>query len=65
MLGKLSWSAIPWDQPIPLISAAVVGILLVAVIAWTVAKGHLLDLSGPRIDNVDINPTVVALTYPG
>ena len=25
MLGKLTWAAIPFDQPIPLIAAAVVG----------------------------------------
>ena len=24
MLGKLTWNAIPWDQPIPLIAASVV-----------------------------------------
>ena len=24
MLGKLTWDAIPWDQPIPLIAGAVV-----------------------------------------
>ena len=33
MLGKLTWSAIPWDQPIPLIAAAVVGLILLGV-SW-------------------------------
>ena len=28
MLGKLNWSAIPFDQPIPLVAAAIVGLIL-------------------------------------
>ena len=39
MFGKLSWSAIPFDQPIPLISGAIVVLLGLAVIAWVIAKG--------------------------
>ncbi len=27
MFGKLSWQAIPFDQPIPLIAAGVVGVV--------------------------------------
>ena len=37
MLGKLSWSAIPWDQPIPLITGAVLILIiagLLGLITW-------------------------------
>ena len=27
MLGRLSWEAIPWNEPLPLLSGAVVGIV--------------------------------------
>jgi cytochrome o ubiquinol oxidase subunit I len=33
MLGKLTWDAIPWDQPIPLIAGAVVMAIMLAVLA--------------------------------
>jgi cytochrome o ubiquinol oxidase subunit 1 len=39
MLGKLTWSAIPFDQPIPLVAAGVVGLVLGAVIAFVLWKG--------------------------
>jgi hypothetical protein len=39
MFGKLTWHAIPWDQPIPLFAAAFVGLALVAVFIWVVLKG--------------------------
>jgi hypothetical protein len=42
MLGKLTWSAIPFDQPIPLVAGAVVLALLLAVIVWIVIKGTYL-----------------------
>ena len=31
MLGKLTWDAIPFDQPIPLVAASVVGLVIIAV----------------------------------
>jgi cytochrome o ubiquinol oxidase subunit 1 len=40
MWGKLSWSAIPFDQPIVLVASAVVGLGITAVLAWTFFKGH-------------------------
>jgi len=39
MLGKLSWAAIPFNEPLPLLSAAVVGIVILAVLATTTVKG--------------------------
>ena len=53
MLGKLTWSAIPFDQPIPLISAAVVGLVVAGVLAWIVLKGYLPYLWREWITSVD------------
>src|SRR5690348_11334214 len=53
MLGKLTWSAIPWDQPIPLAAGLVVAIALLAVLVWVVAKGYLPYLWRDWITSVD------------
>jgi cytochrome o ubiquinol oxidase subunit 1 len=53
MLGKLTWDAIPWDQPIPLIAGGVVGLILLSVIGWIVVKGHLPYLWREWITSVD------------
>jgi cytochrome o ubiquinol oxidase subunit 1 len=53
MLGKLSWSAIPFDQPIPLIAAALVGVAIIAVLAWVTLKGWLPYLWREWITSVD------------
>jgi cytochrome o ubiquinol oxidase subunit 1 len=53
MLGKLTWAAIPFDQPIPLISAAVVGLVLAGVLGWIVLSGHLPYLWREWITSVD------------
>ena len=39
LLGKLDWSAVPLDQPIPLIASAVAGGLVVGVLAYVWIKG--------------------------
>jgi cytochrome o ubiquinol oxidase subunit I len=41
MFGKLSWNAIPWDQPIPLAAGATVLFVFIAVIVWVAAKGYV------------------------
>ena len=41
MLGKLSWAAIPLNQPIPLIAAGVVGFVIIGVLAWAFSLTHL------------------------
>src|SRR5262245_50934249 len=41
MFGKLTWGAIPWDQPIPLMAGAAVILVILAVLAWVVIKGYL------------------------
>jgi cytochrome o ubiquinol oxidase subunit I len=39
MLGRLSWAAIPFNEPLPLLSAAGVGIVVLAVLAVITVKG--------------------------
>jgi len=41
MWGKLSWAAIPFDQPIPLIASGVVGGVITGVLALITLKGWL------------------------
>src|SRR6201991_4919802 len=53
MLGKLDWSAIPFDQPIPLVAGAVVLVVILAVLAWVVLAGHLPYLWREWITSVD------------
>jgi cytochrome o ubiquinol oxidase subunit 1 len=53
MFGKLTWSAIPFDQPIPLASSLVVGLILCAVLAWVFVKGHAPYLWREWITSVD------------
>ncbi|TNC14578.1 cytochrome o ubiquinol oxidase subunit I [Methylobacterium terricola] len=53
MLGKLTWSAIPFDQPIPLVAAALVGLVLLGVIAWVAVAGWLPYLWREWITSVD------------
>jgi len=53
MLGKLTWDAIPWDQPIPLAAAASVIVTIVVVVAIIVAKGWLPTLWSEWITSVD------------
>ena len=48
MLGKLSWAAIPFNEPLPLISAAVVVIVILAVLVTRHRKG-LVALSVARV----------------
>jgi cytochrome o ubiquinol oxidase subunit I len=53
MLGKLSWSAIPFDQPIPLVAAGFVGVVIIGVLAWITLKGWLPYLWREWITSVD------------
>jgi cytochrome o ubiquinol oxidase subunit 1 len=53
MLGKLNWAAIPFDQPIPLAAAAVVGLVIIGVLAWVTLKGWLPYLWQEWITSVD------------
>jgi cytochrome o ubiquinol oxidase subunit 1 len=53
MFGKLSWDAIPWDQPIPLVAGSVVVLVVLAILVWVVVKGHLPYLWREWITSVD------------
>jgi cytochrome o ubiquinol oxidase subunit I len=53
MLGKLSWAAVPLDQPIPLIAAALVGVVIIGVLGWVTLKGWLPYLWREWITSVD------------
>ena len=53
MLGKLSWAAIPLDQPIPMIASSVVALAIVAILGWVVLKGYLPYLWREWITSVD------------
>ncbi|HZO22602.1 MAG TPA: cbb3-type cytochrome c oxidase subunit I [Steroidobacteraceae bacterium] len=53
MFGKLSWSAIPWDQPIPLTAAALVVLAIVVTLAWVLIKGYGSYLWHEWITSVD------------
>jgi len=53
MLGKLTWAAIPFDQPIPLIAAALVGVVIIGVLAWVSLKGWIPYLWREWITSVD------------
>ena len=53
MLGKLSWSAIPFNQPLPMIASGVVALAILAVLAWIVLSGRLPYLWREWITSVD------------
>jgi cytochrome o ubiquinol oxidase subunit I len=53
MLGKLTWSAIPFNQPIPMIASGVVALGILAILAWVVLSGRLPYLWREWITSVD------------
>ena len=53
MLGKLTWAAVPFDQPIPLIAGAVVFAMLAAVLVYIALKGWVPYLWQEWITSVD------------
>jgi cytochrome o ubiquinol oxidase subunit 1 len=53
MLGKLTWAAIPLDQPLPMVASAVVGLAIIGVLAFVVLKGWLPYLWREWITSVD------------
>src|SRR5690242_7364863 len=53
MLGKLDWSAIPIDEPIPLIAAGLVFAIILAVLIWAAVKGYFPYLWHEWITSVD------------
>ena len=63
MLGKLGWDAIPFDQPIPLISAGVVGVGILAVLIYLLVKGWVPYLWREWITSVDHKRIGVMYTF--
>ena len=53
MLGKLTWAAIPFDQPIPLFATASVGAILLSVLVWIVISGRMRYIWREWITSVD------------
>jgi len=53
VLGKLTWDAIPFDQPIPLVAGGVVGLALLAVLVYIAIKGWVPYLWREWITSVD------------
>jgi cytochrome o ubiquinol oxidase subunit I len=53
MFGKLNWSAIPIDQPIPLIAAGTVLLTILAILAWAALKGYMPYIWHEWITSVD------------
>ncbi len=53
ILGKLTWDAVPFDQPVAMVGAAVVIIVVVGVAALVLAKGYLPYLWREWITSVD------------
>ena len=53
MLGRLSWSAIPFNEPLPLLSAAVVGLVILTMLAIVTVKGRWPFLWREWLTSVD------------
>ena len=53
LLGKLSWDAIPLDQPIPLVAGGTVFALVGLIVLWIILAGHLPYLWREWITSVD------------
>ncbi|MGH6674884.1 MAG: cytochrome o ubiquinol oxidase subunit I [Xanthobacteraceae bacterium] len=53
MFGKLSWAAIPFDQPIPMIASSVVAVVIIGTLLWVTVKGWLPYLWREWITSVD------------
>jgi cytochrome o ubiquinol oxidase subunit I len=53
MLGRLTWDAIPFDQPLPLYSMGVVLLIIVAVLVLVAVKGWVPYLWNEWITSVD------------
>ena len=67
MLGKLSWSAIPFDQPIPLIAGAAVLVAIIAVLAWHQLRAQTVlrpAVTDSATSDVQPTPSVSAVASP-
>jgi cytochrome o ubiquinol oxidase subunit I len=53
MFGKLTWEAVPFDQPIPLGASVLVGLVMCGILGWVVVKGYVPYLWREWITSVD------------
>src|SRR5262245_45513805 len=53
MFGKLTWQAIPFDEPIPLVSGLAVYLAVLALVGWVLVKGDGPYLWREWIPSVD------------
>ena len=53
LLGKLNWSAIPFDQPIIMGASGGVVLVIVLVLSWVTLKGYVPYLWREWITSVD------------
>ena len=53
LLGKLDWSAVPFDQPIIMGTAAVMGLIIGGILSWVTLKGYVPYLWREWITSVD------------
>jgi cytochrome o ubiquinol oxidase subunit 1 len=53
MFGKLTWSAIPLTQPIPMTASLLVTIAVLGTLAWITIKGHWSYLWNEWLTSVD------------
>ena len=53
MFGKLTWDAIPLDQPIPMMASGAILLLLAGVLVWVTVKGYWPYLWREWITSVD------------
>jgi cytochrome o ubiquinol oxidase subunit 1 len=53
MLGKLTWAAIPFDEPIPLATSVVLIVVIGSLLTWITVKGHWPYLWKEWITSVD------------
>src|SRR4030095_6452469 len=53
MFGKLTWDAVPFDQPIPLVTSMFVLVGIFAVLIWVWAKGWFPYLWNEWITSTD------------
>src|SRR5215813_4287921 len=53
LLGKLDWSAVPFDQPIIMGTAAVMGLIIAGILSWVTLKGYVPYLWREWLTSVD------------
>src|SRR5262249_22022932 len=53
LLGKLSWSAVPYDQPIIMLATGLMVVSVVGVLGWVTLKGYVPYLWREWITSVD------------